>query len=72
MSARLTLLSLSLLALLAGPVYDQSCVLVADLDMGLIARGKYDFDPVGHYARPDLFNLTVNTSPQLPVRFTGS
>jgi len=54
---------------LAGPVYDQSCVLVADLDLGLIARGKYDFDPVGHYARPDLFSLTVNTAPQSPVRF---
>ena len=57
---------------LAGPVYDQSCVVVAELDMGLIVRGKYDFDPVGHYARPDLFNLTVNTASQLPVRFAES
>lgn len=56
---------------LAGPVHDRSCVLVADLDMGLIPRGKYDFDPVGHYARPDLFTLSVNTAPQPPVRFVG-
>lgn len=54
---------------LAGPVYDESCVLVADLDLSLIPRGKYDFDPVGHYSRPDLFRLDVNTAPQPPVRF---
>jgi nitrilase len=56
---------------LAGPCYDRAAVLVADLDLGLIPRGQYDFDPVGHYARPDLFSLTVNTAPQPPVRFVG-
>ncbi|MGE0438892.1 MAG: nitrilase-related carbon-nitrogen hydrolase [Gemmatimonadales bacterium] len=55
---------------LAGPVYDTSAVLTADLDLSLIPRGKYDFDPVGHYARPDLFRLTVNTASQPPVVFT--
>ena len=54
---------------LAGPVYDQATVLVADLDMGMIPRGKYDFDPVGHYARPDIFALEVNTAAKPPVRF---
>jgi nitrilase len=54
---------------LAGPTYDRSEVLVADLDFSLIAKSRYDFDPVGHYARPDLFVLNVNTSPQAPVRF---
>ena len=28
--------------------------------MGEIPRGKYDFDVVGHYARPDVFQLQVN------------
>jgi nitrilase len=45
---------------LAGPVFNQSQILVADLDMGEIARGKFDFDVVGHYARPDVFQLHVN------------
>ena len=56
---------------LAGPVFDEPAVLVADLDFREIARGKYDFDVVGHYARPDLFSLTVNTAPRSPTRFTG-
>ena len=30
-------------------------------------RGKYDFDVVGHYARPDIFRLHVNEEPQPPV-----
>jgi len=52
---------------LAGPLYDQEGILLADLDMGEIARGKFDFDPVGHYARPDVFHLVVNERPFLPV-----
>ena len=35
--------------------------------MGDIARGKYDFDVVGHYARPDVFRLHVNEEPQTVV-----
>ena len=54
---------------LAGPVFDQPAILTAELDLGEIARGKYDLDVVGHYARPDLFQLQVNTSAQQVVRF---
>jgi len=45
---------------LAGPCYDGECILTAELDLGEIAEGKYDFDVVGHYARPDVFRLEVN------------
>jgi len=45
---------------LAGPNYDGFCILTADLDPDDIARGKYDLDAVGHYARPDVFQLHVN------------
>ncbi|MBW1980628.1 MAG: carbon-nitrogen hydrolase family protein [Deltaproteobacteria bacterium] len=46
--------------ILAGPSYDGECILTADIDLGDIARGKYDFDVTGHYARPDVFRLYVN------------
>jgi len=52
---------------LAGPLYDQEGVLTADLNMGEIAQGKFDFDVVGHYARADVFKLLVNEQPILPV-----
>jgi len=45
---------------LAGPEFDTETILTADLDIGEIARGKYDFDVVGHYARPDIFRLSVD------------
>lgn len=46
--------------LLAGPQYEGACLLTADLDAADLTRGKYDFDVVGHYARPDVFRLEVN------------
>lgn len=45
---------------LAGPDFSGECILTADLDLTEIARGKYDLDVVGHYARPDVFRLLVN------------
>jgi len=44
----------------AGPASEGECILAADLDPGEIAEGKFDFDVVGHYARPDVFRLEVN------------
>ncbi len=52
---------------LAGPVFDRDAVLIAELDPADIARGKYDFDVVGHYARPDVFDLRVNSRAQTSV-----
>ena len=45
---------------LAGPNYEGETILTADLDRDQIVEGKYDLDVVGHYARPDVFRLTVN------------
>ncbi len=52
---------------LAGPLFDQPTILTADLDLAEIVRGQYDLDVVGHYARPDLFQLTVNRTVQAAV-----
>jgi len=58
--------------LLAGPAWDQETILFADLDLDEIPRAKYDFDVVGHYARPDIFRLTVDETRRPPVTSTGS
>lgn len=52
---------------IAGPIYDAATILTAELDLKLIARGKFDLDVVGHYARPDIFQLRVNTQPTAAV-----
>ncbi|RJX35947.1 MAG: carbon-nitrogen hydrolase family protein [Desulfarculus sp.] len=55
---------------LAGPDFAGPCILCADLDLDEIIRGKYDFDVAGHYARPDVFRLLVDTAPAQPVKTT--
>jgi len=32
-----------------------------------LLRGKFDFDVVGHYSRPDVFQFQVNEAPQSAV-----
>ena len=52
---------------LAGPLYDEEGILYTDLDLAEVVRSKLDFDVVGHYARPDVFQLAVNEKPMSPV-----
>ena len=49
---------------LAGPLYGQENILYADLDLADVARSRFDFDPVGHYARNDVFQLKVIGTPE--------
>ncbi|MET7534251.1 carbon-nitrogen hydrolase family protein [Streptomyces goshikiensis] len=51
----------------AGPVYGEECILYAEVDREETVRQSLDFDAVGHYARPDLFSLTVDTEPKHAV-----
>ena len=52
---------------LAGPLRDCEGILTADLDLDDIARARFDFDAVGHYARPDVFALRVDESARAAV-----
>jgi nitrilase len=52
---------------IAAPIYGREAVLSAELDLGAIARGKYDFDVAGHYARPDVFSLQIDRRAKEPV-----
>ena len=56
--------------ILAGPVFGEEVIISAEIDMKDIARGKYDFDVTGHYARPDIFQLQVNSKVQKGVMGT--
>lgn len=56
---------------LVRPNFDGELIQVAELDRGDIARGKYDFDVVGHYSRPDVFRLHVNEQAQSAVSLSG-
>ena len=56
---------------LAGPHFDGETILTAALDLDEIGRAKFDFDVCGHYARPDVFQLTVNEAPMAPVVVAG-
>ncbi len=56
---------------LAGPVFGKEAVLYADIDLDTKQRSHLDFDPVGHYARPDVFSLDVNTRASEPVSFNA-
>ena len=53
--------------ILVGPVFNEDAILTTEIDPAEIARGKYDLDVVGHYARPDVFRLHVNEKPTPPV-----
>lgn len=52
---------------LAGPNTEGEAILTAQIDLGQIIRGKYDLDVVGHYARPDIFQLHVDERSKRPV-----
>jgi len=51
--------------ILAGPVWNEECLLTAELDFKVLAKSKLDFDVVGHYARKDIFKLTVVDQPDI-------
>ncbi|ODT92415.1 MAG: nitrilase, partial [Rhodanobacter sp. SCN 67-45] len=54
---------------LVEPDFTGETIKVAEIDRRMIARGKYDLDVVGHYARPDVFQLFVDTRSKSAVTF---
>jgi nitrilase len=55
--------------IVAGPLHREQSVLYADLDLALVAAAKRTLDTTGHYARPDIFQLSVNRQNQVPVEW---
>jgi aliphatic nitrilase len=58
---------------LAGPMGPEEGILYADIDLEVAVRSKLTHDFAGHYNRPDVFQLVLNTdAPQLLRRTTQS
>lgn len=53
--------------ILAGPLEEAEGIVMADLDVDAARRSRRYFDPVGHYARPDVLRLVVDREAKLPV-----
>lgn len=55
---------------LAGPLRGEAGLVVAEIDVDTLTRARYDLDVVGHYARPDVFSLSVDERAKRTVSFT--
>ena len=53
---------------LCPPITDGEGMAIADLDFSLITKRKRMMDSVGHYARPDLLQLQLNTDARTSMR----
>jgi nitrilase len=51
---------------LAGPLYDEEGILYAELDPAQLLAERQRFDPVGHYSRPDVLQLSVRAPDATP------
>ena len=53
---------------LQGPIKDEETILYADLDRRAVLAERQNFDPAGHYNRPDVFDLKINRERLGPMR----
>ncbi len=53
----------------AQPVYNTTQTVFAELDLDMIGQGNQYLDTDGHYSRPDIFTLNVDSSEQKNVKF---
>jgi hypothetical protein len=43
---------------------EEEGILYAEIDPSKARASRHQFDPVGHYSRPDVFRLVVDESPK--------
>jgi nitrilase len=57
--------------IVAGPMREKKGFLKSQIDLGQVREARRSFDVVGHYSRPDIFQLSVNRKPMTPVNFNN-
>jgi nitrilase len=55
--------------IIAGPLVGEEGIVYAGLDLAAARTSRRQFDVAGHYARPDVFRLAVDTSSKPAVTF---
>jgi len=55
---------------LVEPVIDKECLTLATIDLSEVMKERQNFDPAGHYSRPDVLQLQVNRQRQTTVHFS--
>jgi nitrilase len=53
--------------IVAGPLIGEDGILYAEIDTTRARLARQQFDPVGHYNRPDIFRLSVDIAPRPAV-----
>lgn len=54
---------------ISAPVAQTEGLVVAEVDAAAVGAERQNFDPAGHYHRPDVFDLTIHRRRAEPVRF---
>ncbi|MDJ0952628.1 MAG: carbon-nitrogen hydrolase family protein [Acidimicrobiia bacterium] len=50
-----------------GPATEEETIVYGDIDTNVVLEERQNFDPAGHYGRPDVFRLMVNRARQEPI-----
>ncbi|AEI82038.1 nitrilase Nit (plasmid) [Cupriavidus necator N-1] len=58
--------------IIAGPIFDEEAILTAEVNLDDVLRGKFDLDVTGHYARPDIFQLSVDERARQSVTISAT